>query len=85
MVIAVSYKQVFSYSGWLFLFMWIGKLNPLTGEKQTSNELKNSINKYEIEIGWKHLYLFIIPVVVKSDMLLLFHYPVFYLQHDVLM
>lgn len=29
-------------------------------------------------------YLFVIPVVTESDVLLLFHDPVLYLQHDVL-
>lgn len=40
--------------------------------------------RYETEAMYEHFYLFIIPVVVKSDMFLFFHYPVFYLQHDVL-
>lgn len=29
-------------------------------------------------------YLFVIPFMVKSDMFLLFHNPVLYLQHDIL-
>lgn len=32
----------------------------------------------------RHRYLFVVPVMVKSDVFLLLHYPVLYLQHDIL-
>lgn len=31
-----------------------------------------------------HQYLFVVPLMVKSDMFLFIHYPVLYLYHDVL-
>lgn len=33
---------------------------------------------------FKYKYLFVIPVMVKSDVLLLIHYPILDLTHDVL-